>query len=398
MTRVSTAAFYQRSTEAITRAQSQLQTTQLQIASGRRLINPSDDPVATARIAGLDAALAQTDQFQRNANMARTRLATEEQVLTDVQNSLFRIRELAIQANNDTQTVESRRFIATEAKEILGQLLETANRRDAQGNYLFGGYQARTAPFALDNGSVRFDGDQGQRRLQIGQTRYVADGDSGADVFLSVRNGNGQFATTAAAANTGTGIVDAGSLNGMSVWDGSTYTIRFTAAGSYDVLDSGGAVVSSNSFTPGDTVDLPGASVGIEGAPAAGDEFTIAPAGNQDIFTTVQNFVDALDSGVAGEVGNAVLHNQLNNVLSDLDQGIGNVLDVRTKVGSRLHTIETQEESNADLQVTLQATRSELSDLDYAEAITRLNQQMTGLQAAQRSFAQIQGLSLFNVI
>lgn len=398
MTRVSTALFYQRGTQAITRLQGQLNDTQLQIASGRRLINPSDDPVASARIAGLNAALAQTEQYQRNANMARTRLASEEQVLTDIQNALFRVRDLAIQANNDTQNLESRRFIATEAREVLGQMIELANRRDAQDNYVFSGFQSRTAPFAWDGLSVRYDGDQGQRRLQIGETRFVADGDPGSAVFMDIRNGNGQFVTGADAANTGSGVIDAGALNGISSWNGATFSVRFTATDSYEVLDGGGTVVSTGAYSSGDTIDVPGATVTIEGAPVTGDTFTVEPARNQDMFTTVNNFIAALEASVPGEVGNAVLHNAMNNVLSDLDQAVGNVLDVRAKVGSRLQTLETQEDSNADLAVTLKETRSELQDLDYAEAISRLNQQMTGLEAAQRSFARIQGLSLFNVI
>lgn len=396
--RTSTELFFRQSTSALNRLQSDLNNTQLQISSGRRILNPADDPVASAQISTIEAALGQNEQFQRNISLANSRLSVEETTLTDVQNALFRVRDLAIQANNDTQTSESRRFIAAEAEEILTQLVELGNRRDGQNNFLFGGYQARTQPFSLAGDVVTYNGDEGVRQVQVGPSRFVEDGDSGAEVFLNIPNGNGEFVTTAAVANTGTGVIDDGSLVGLSRWTGDEFTIRFTSPTNYDVLDAGGAVVSSSDFAPGDSIALPNATVSIDGQPETGDSFELTPSRGQDIFSTVQNFVDAIRSESPGPVGSAAFHNQINNVLSDLDQGIGNVLDTRARIGSRLQALDGQEQTNADFELTLQGTRSDLQDVDFAEAISRLNQQLTSLQAAQQSFARIQGLSLFNVL
>ena len=396
--RTSTALFYTRSTNTLNRLQSELLQTQLQISSGQRVLNPSDDPVAAAQLSGIESALAQNTQFTRNANLAISRLSIEESTLTDVQNAMFRIRDLAIQANNDTQTTESRRFIAVEAEQLLSELVELGNRRDGQNNYLFGGFQSRTEPFSVTDGDVSYNGDEGQRQLQIGPTRYVADGDSGEAVFLNIPNGNGQFVTGAATTNSGTGVIDAGSLDGVSSWTGSSYTIRFTATDTYDIEDDAGNVLNSSTFAPGDTISVPDGLVNIDGEPAVGDAFTVAPSSSQDVFETVQNFIDALRDVTPGASGNAALHNQINGVLADIDQGVGNILDTRARVGSRLQAIETQEDSNADYDLTLQSTRASLQDVDYAEAISRLNTQITTLQAAQQTFARVQGLSLFNVI
>lgn len=396
--RTSTALFFRQSTTQLNRLQSELARTQLQISSGQRLLSPSDDPVAAGQISNINAALEQNEQFQSNATLASGRLAVEESTLTDVQNALFRLRDLALQANNDTQTFESRRFIAVEAEEIRSQLVELANRRDGQGNFIFAGFQSRTEPFASVNGEVVYNGDQGDRQVQIGPTRFVDDGDSGAEVFVEIANGNGQFVTTALETNTGSGVIDAGSLNGISRWPGDTYVVQFTALDQYQVLDSGGAVVSTAAFEPGDTIDLPGATFSIDGAPAINDAFTITPSESQDIFTTAQNFIDALRNDVEGEEASALLNNRVNNVISDLDQGIGNVLDIRARVGSRLQAIDTQRESNTDFELTLQTSRSQLQDVDFAAAISNLNQQLTSLQAAQQTFARVQGLSLFDVI
>ncbi|MFK8017253.1 MAG: flagellar hook-associated protein FlgL [Gammaproteobacteria bacterium] len=396
--RTPTALFYSQSSSTIQRLQAEITQTQLQISSGRRVLSPSDDPVAASQLSSIESALAQNEQYQRNANLATSRLSIEETTLTDIQNVLFRVRDLAVQANNDTQTVESRRFLAVEAEQLRTQLAELGNRRDGQNNFLFGGFQSRTEPFSIAGGNVSYNGDDGQRQLQIGPTRFVADGDSGAALFMNVPNGNGQFATLAGAANAGTGVIDAGSLDGVSAWDGSTYTIRFTSETTYDVEDAGGLVVSSATFEPGDTVSVPNANVNIDGAPATGDTFTVSPSVSQDIFETVQNFVDALRDVTPGDQANARLHNEINRVLTDVDQSVGNVLDTRSRVGSRLQAISNQENSNADFDLTLQTTRSTLQDVDYTEAISLLNQQITSLQAAQQTFTRVQGLSLFNVI
>lgn len=82
----------------------------------------------------------------------------------------------------------------------------------------------------------------------------------------------------------------------------------------------------------------------------------------------------------------------------NLDQALGNILDTRASVGSRLKTVENQRNINEDVLLQLRTTLSEIEDLDYAEAISRFNLQQTALQAAQQSYVQVQRLSLFNFI
>ena len=75
---------------------------------------------------------------------------------------------------------------------------------------------------------------------------------------------------------------------------------------------------------------------------------------------------------------------------------LGNILDVRTQVGSRLAAIESQADSNGAFVLTMQSTLAEIRDLDYAEAISRLTAESTTLEAAQQTFIRTQQLSLFN--
>ena len=116
------------------------------------------------------------------------------------------------------------------------------------------------------------------------------------------------------------------------------------------------------------------------------------------MFTTIDEIIEALEAPVQNETFRAIARTDLNAGLYNLDQALGRVLEVRTDIGSRLNALENQESSNEELGIQLRATLSDIVEVDLVDAISRLNQQLTGLEAAQRSFAQLQNLSLFNFL
>jgi len=134
--------------------------------------------------------------------------------------------------------------------------------------------------------------------------------------------------------------------------------------------------------------------VAVTGAPATGDSFSISQANTQDFFTTLDNLVSALKQPPS----NAQLNTLLGNALQQLDQGSNQLSNVRTRVGARLQMLDDTDASRQDQAVQLQASLSTLQDVDFATAITKLNQQAVGLQAAQQSYSKISQLSLFNFL
>ena len=190
--RLSTSQIFQQSVTSMLNNQAELAKTQQQLATGKQLLAPSDDPAAATRILDLNQIIETTSQYQRNADFAETRLAMEESVLTEVGDVLQRIRELSVRANNDTVSASDRQSMAAEVRINIESLVYLANSTDANGEYLFSGFKTDTEPFA-DNGAGNFTyaGDQGQRSLQIGAKRQVSVGDSGADVFMKVDDGAG---------------------------------------------------------------------------------------------------------------------------------------------------------------------------------------------------------------
>ncbi|MEL6448204.1 MAG: flagellar hook-associated protein FlgL [Pseudomonadota bacterium] len=396
--RVSTQAFFENNVLTLQRLQRSLNDLQEQVATGRQIQRPSDDPVGSARALNLRESIDSVEQFQRNAGLAESRLRLEEETLTGVTDLLQRTRELALQASNATQTNESRDFIAAELRQSLDQLLALANTRDASDEYLFAGYQTQTQPFTRTAAGYSYNGDQGQRFVSISRTRQIPDSDSGDRIFGRIREGNGQVLATPSAANTGTGTIFNNDAAGVTGYNFEAYQITFTAADAYEVRDGGGILVASGAFTAGDSIAFGGLDVRVEGSPATGDVFDVGPSPNTDMFSIIDRLVTALEAPATSDAERAGQDASINRGIEGLDQALSRVLEVRTGVGSRLATIESQVDANAGATLVLQESLADIEDLDYAAAISALTQQATTLEAAQQSFLRIQGLSLFRLL
>lgn len=382
------------------RQQSALSRTQLQVSTGLRFNRPAEDPVAASQSLDLQRSVDANDQYQTNANLAENRLKLSESTIAAVNDTLQRLRELAIQAGNATETSESRKMIATEVRQRLDGLLQLANTQDGNGQYLYAGYSTGTRPFAATPTGYQYNGDQGQRMVQVGPGTLIADSDSGAAIFQLVRNGNGVFVAGVDPANSGSGVIGARGVSDPQQWDGGTYSIVFTSATTYEVRDAANAVIpgGTGTYTSGQNIVFRGVQLEISGAPGVGDRFTVGPSRYQDVFSMVGDFVTALGADASGPQQTAALRNSMNAVIENLDQAIGNVVQVRADIGGRLQTIDTQKATNTDVGLQLRTSLSQARDLDYAEALTRMNQQLTALQAAQASYVKVMGLSLFNYL
>jgi flagellar hook-associated protein 3 FlgL len=192
--RIGTLQMFRQGLNSMLDQQTQLVRTQQQLSSGKRINNPSDDPTGSAQLIGLSESMKITDQYQRNINAVRTRLELEDTALSSVGDALQRARELLVQGLNDTNGPESRAAIAQEIRQLLDEVKGLGNRKDANGEYLFGGFQGQTVPFSGNGaGTFSYAGDQGQREIQIGPARKVADGDAGLDVFMKIPSVGGGF-------------------------------------------------------------------------------------------------------------------------------------------------------------------------------------------------------------
>ncbi|HWG71048.1 MAG TPA: flagellar hook-associated protein FlgL [Steroidobacteraceae bacterium] len=385
---------------SISTLESNLSQTQNQITSNQSFTTAAQNPTAAGAVNNYNQALAQSQQYDTNANSAQTRLSTEDSALSQVQIQLQSLRTLALEANNSSLSTQDRAAIATQATQIQNSLLALANTQDGNGEYLFGGFATQTQPFTLSATGATYNGDQGQRQVQIAAGQSVADGDSGNTVFGQIKNGNGTFTATAAAANAGSGVLGATTVSNAALYGAGNgvYSINFTAPGTYEVRDSTNALVSSGTYTDGSTISFAGVQVTLSGQPAAGDSFAVAPSTNQSLFTTVQNLVNALQPGANSATATTQLNNSIGYALNNIDQALNQMSNVRATVGGRLNSITTQQSVSSSQQIQLQTNISNLQSLDYAGAITTLQQQNTTLSAALQAYSLTQGLSLFKFL
>jgi flagellar hook-associated protein 3 FlgL len=443
--RISTSQIYEAGALNIQRNQSSLYKLQNQLATGRSILTPADDPVASAQALVVTQAASVNSQYVENQKNATSQLGLVDSQLSSLVGTLQNARVLVVQAGNPSLSASDRASLADDLESRLNEALGIANAQNGTGDYLFSGYQGGTQPFGVSGAApqapattspIAYYGDNGERLLQVSASRQMPINVAGSDVFMSAKSGNGTFVArtsgnTAGGINQGAGVIDAGTVLNPQKWqqavNGFGWTVpanpalqvRFTvAAGTttyqlFDVSDPAApvAVSTAQTFTPGQTISLAstnppaasatdfGSQVKIEGQPADGDTFSVTPSTSQSLFQTLQNLVATLRAP-PGSVGNspAQYSNELAAQLTNLDQATTKVSQVESSVGARMRELDSLGNMSSDVDLQYQDSLSKLTGLDYAKAISEFTMQQTNLQAAQKSFVQVAGMSLFNIL
>jgi len=419
---MSTSLAHQQGINSILQQQTKVNNTQQQISLGKRIISPSDDPAGSVQLLDLNQVLSRLEQFQANNDYAVNRLSTSESTLQSVTANLQRVRELAVQGFNDVNTPTDKISIAQEMYQRLDEILALANTKDANGDYLYAGFNTQTKPFTgtSESGIYTYTGDQSQRFIEISDGRSIADGNSGAEVFFNLQDNNGNpediFSTLYALANDlSTNRAPAEEMAftidvGLAGLNGETLTIN----GLTYEFDDGSGVAPGNVVV--DISDLAGP------IPLTNDQIAtnLAAAintqqglGNTDATASVINgneiqlladnegegALTFTDGTSAGDITTTrQISIPLYDHLDQIDTALSRVLDVRSQLGARLNVLDSQNETNQDFTLSLKQTKSQIEDIDIAEAISRFNFQIVSLQAAQQAYVKVQNLSLFNLL
>lgn len=430
-----------------------------QLSTGRRVLTPSDDPVASSRALDLNQATSQNDQYLSNISAGGNSLSLTESSLQAVISAIQDIQQLAVQSGNPALTSAEKKILNADLQGKYQNLLGIANATDGNGQYLFSGFKGDTKPFSeLSFGNVRYDGDQGKRNVQISASRQISISDSGADVFIKIKDGNSVFSTqmggNAGGPNLGTGVISPGVVTDPIKWANTNNTNRFRLEfrvvpnpteptkniTNYDVIDNdpqsanyNRSLIDSYDYNTGPRVDNPpatpnayprsysptseislksmpgesaplyanwdfGASFSVDGVPANGDTFNTAASKNVDLFSTLGDFSRAMESYADSSTSRATFQNQLNTVLSNLNNALGNVVTIQASVGSRLTEMDSVKNTSEDLNLQYKQTVAKLTNLDYVKGISDFTETQTYLDAARKSFAAVQNLSLFKYI
>lgn len=406
--RITTASSYATTISNLQLRQQDLSDAQTRLSSGKRVLKPSDDPAAAARVERALDAESRSAVSQRSVDASKALVSQTESALGDANELLSQVREAVIAAGNGSYTDVERTIQANKIQGLRDQLFQVANRSDGAGSYLFGGQGSNQPPFVDTPGGVVFRGVAGQT-LTDADTALPLSSD-GQAAWLSSRTGNGVFVTRAAGNNVTNqpvkgAWVDAGSVNDPSqlfpVPD-TGYRIRFTSATAYTVesfplaTPNVATTESTGTLSSGRAIDLHGTSVNIAGAPVAGDQFEITPS------TPTLSVFAALDQAVAqlkqpGLTGSQVAQGT-SDALRNVDASLGPLSTARSVAGDVLNRIDGVTSRLADQKLDAQTQRSNAEDLDMVQALSDFQNKQTGYDAALKSYSAVQKLSLFQYV
>ena len=406
--RVSTNQLFDRSIANILESQERLSEVQQNVATGRAILTPSDDPVGAAQVIRLTEELDQLRQYQRNNNLFTNALEQEEAVLRNVNDSVNRARQLAIQAGNGVLQEEDRTAIAIELANIRDEIFDLSNSRNSDGEFIFAGSRSQSPAFTFNPSAVgsefQFQGDDTVNEIQLSDTIRLSAGDSGKDVFENVfaRFNASVDATTAASATLSVqqqeaydrffeanfDAVTAANNNFRATINGTGDQVTITNVGT-------GATLDTIDFTSGQPFTFNGIEFDVNGAPGDTVDFSLDPPEKRNLPQTINDFVRVLnDPTITGDA----FQEALNDVIVGLDNGREAVADATSSIGGRLNVADSILSANRDFEVSTAEARSSIQDVDLAEAISELAQQEGALQAAQATFGRVTQLSLFDFI
>ncbi|MEO8922526.1 MAG: flagellar hook-associated protein FlgL [Caldimonas sp.] len=395
--RISTANSFDAGINTLMQRQIDMANEQNQITTGKRVNQASDDPAAAARAERALASVTRTATSQRAVDASKVVMTQTESSLGDAGNLLQSARALLVQAGNATLNDSDRQSIATQLQSIRGQLLSIANQDNGAGTYIFGGQGATQKPFVDTATGVKYTTTAGQ--MQTGAGVGLPLTTDGKAAWLSARTGNGVFVTSAAAGITGA-TIDTGTVSDPSALTGATYSLNFTVTAgvtTYAVLKNGAATaVTAAPYVAGQAITVDGMSVTVSGTPASGDQFQVAPSTpTLSVFDTLDKAIS--DLSTASKTGSQVAQ-YTSDDLRNLDSVMNNLQAARGAAGDVLNGIDSVS-SRLDAQKLASTTdQSNAQDVDMVHAISDFQNQQNGYDAALKSYATVQHLSLFQYV
>jgi len=286
----------------------------------------------------------------------------------------------------------------------LDELFNMVNTQNAGGDYIFGGYKGGEQPF-IGNASSGFvyQGDSGQMQIKISNNTSVPVSDSGQKLFVDIPSAQNTFSTSVNPANQSVPplTVNLGQVVDQNAYDAfypEDMVITFNSASDLTITErsTGNVIVANQTYTSGAEIQVNGASFRVFGAPVAGDQVFIDSADTQDVLTTLAHFSAAMKQYDGSDQTAEILLTNISDTLDNLDNTQTNLLETTSELGARFNTMEGTKELHLDTVTVSKEILSDLQDVDFAEASTRLAAQILILEAAQASFLRVSQLSLFS--
>lgn len=403
--RVSTNMMYQRGVRSLQNANERLDTANQQLTTGYKFSSAGDDPVGMSQSQSLSTKIALYNQYNNNGGLLNNSLSLEETSLNSVQTSLSRAYTLMQQANSGALSSTDRASVATSLSEIQKQLLDLMNSKNADGEYIFGGNQSQTTPFAVDStGQYAFQGDTGQRQIQVAPSVTIPSNDSGLALFQSVATRRTAQATSTSASPVTVAVSDQSSYESFykNTYDygnsaNNVFKIKTTAGtpDQYNIVNASGSVLSSGTYQAGTAISFNGLSLTMNSAAPNSASFQLDAPKNDNILNTLSKAIATLNN--AASTGSTIpdlaaeVETHLTNAMNVVNTKLG-------EIGGRMNTLDDVMSSNSSLGSIATEAKANVSEVDMYAAISKVSQEQNSLTVAQQAYTKISKASLFDYL
>ncbi|MGR5249888.1 flagellar hook-associated protein FlgL [Vibrio aestuarianus] len=396
LTRISSFHNYQSVQNDIRRQESKVHHNQAQLASGKKLLSASDNPLATHYIQNVGQQEEQLRQYLDSIVLVRNRLEYQEVIIANTESFADQAKRTVMEMINGSLSPEDREAMARELQEVSNNVLNLANVQDESGNYIFGGTKPKNQPFFRDNaGNVTYAGDDYQRKMKISNSLEVPFNNPGSKVFMEIDNPFGDYEPDYQL-KEGSELLLERATN-LNPDDQSSYKVTFVDMpnGKYGYqLEQDGSVVSADEFDPQKGIQYQDLTIHVKGQISKGDVISLEPRSTYSLFDSYKEAIALSQSSVSDASSTAKLH----QITEEFNAAFIHLNKVRTDIGARLSTLDIQEEQHEDFKISLAKSKSNFEDLDYAEAVIEFNENSRALQASQQAFGKTKDLTLFNYI
>ena len=387
---------YQSVSNDLMRQQVKVQHNQEQLATGKRVLTSGDDPVASIYIQNFQQQDEQLEQYIESITLARNRQNRAEVVFNDAEQMVDTAKRQVIEMINGSLSAEDRLAHRQDLKALYNGFMNLVNTKDESGNFLFSGTQSSKQPFHRDSeNNVRYAGDSFHRMAKIAPSVDVQTSDPGDHVFMEIKNPFGDYQPEYEL-QSGSLLLLSQAINSNDA-DKGQYSVSFSVDNdgkTFYELTQNNIVVSAGEYSPKDGIQWGSLSVSFEGEMLNGDKIELERQDTFNIFNSFKNGIDYASQSIFNASSTA----ELQQVTEQFAAAFTHLNRARADVGSRLNTLDSQENMHKDFQLVLNRSLGSMEDLDYSTAVIDLNENLLALQASQQAFAKAKDLTLFNYI
>lgn len=410
ISRLGTANMYDRTINNINRQQNELASQMEHTSAGMRVIRPSDDPVAAAQAERALTRISRIQTEQRALEVQRNAITQAETTLGDAIGLVQEMRQLMVGAGGGALKNEDRKTYANQIQSLQEQLRDVINRKDTNGIPLLGALGSALQPFTgplTGSPDYQFIGQPGQASSDSTSIATTVDGHA-ALMFDPVRDGiYGASVTQAPGSSLVTSAV---TTSNRDVLAGAGYELQIggvtTSGGNTQVqysLTKNGVAVPGGPFTASAVTGQPipititdgGVSVmnfSLQGTPVVGDKVGLQPS------PSLMSSIDSAIKGITNATSSTQAAQTVSQALAHMDAGIERLSNIRGYAGELLNRADRITGDQESRSIQLEADRSRAEDLDMLKGISDFQNANVGLEAALKSYAQVQRLSLFNYV